>query len=389
MDHSAPSIQRTDLGAGGGPLRRAGSYTSTFQVISGPTLVDGLGAELDDLVAAAGTPVTARGTWLRAWVRAYKPAEPWGVTVRERFSGRLDGVALFSTLPDDDHDRIAPLGRRQQDRGALPVRGREAADALAAGVAGCLRSRPRPWALRLGQLPVGDPVAARLGEQLEGARLIPGLPIPKVEFGTETTLETWLGKGLRKQLRKARNRMEEDGAEATITFDRDPGAVGAILDEVEHTHRAREQDALRTSDLDSQRGLRFWRSVILAHAACGEIEVATLHFGQELAAYVVSLLDDDSYRVFDGRCATSWGRFSPGRQLETATLERAFGDPCFARVDWMNGCASEKLLAANDADDTEHLVASSPGLTVDLDVIGRAPAAVDDSTVLTLASGAR
>ena len=369
--------------------RRMGSYTSTHQVLTGRDLVDHLGSELDDLVHAAGTPVTARGTWLRAWVRAYAPADPWAVTVRETFSGRLDGIAVFSSRPGDGHEVISPLGRRQLDRGALPVRSPEAAEALAAAVATCLRSRSRSWALRLGQLPAGDPVARGLLRHLEGSRLLPGLAIPKVEFGSETTIDAWLGKSLRKQLRKARNRMAEDGVEATVAFEADAERVAVVLADVERTHRARERDAQRTSDLESRPGLRFWRSVIQEHAARDELEVATLHIGTELAAYVVSLLDGGSYRVFDGRCATSWARFSPGRILEATALQRALDDPRFERVDWMNGYAPEKLLAANDVEPTAHLVAASPGVVLDLDVIGRPPIAVEDTSVEKLASAAR
>ena len=388
MDRSTRSAPRA-TGRHEGPAAR--SYTSSYQVLAGPDVLDHLGAELDELVQAAGAPVTARGTWLRAWVDAYQPDEPWAVAVRERTTGRLDAVALLWSRSEDDHEAITPLGRRQSDRGVLPVRSPEAADALAAALVSCLSTRTRPWALRLGQLPARDPVVAGVVRRLDSARSVPGLPIPGVEFGEATTIEPWLGRGLRKQLRKARNRLDADGDEAEVAFTRDAGDVAVLLDEVERTHRSRERDALRTSDLESASGLTFWRNTILQHAENGEVEVAVLRLGGELASYVVSLLDGDSYRVFDGRCATAWARFSPGRLLEAATLERAVGDGRFARVDWMNGCASEKLLAANAVEHTEHLVASSPGLVVDLDVIGSPPTADADTdpTVLKLASGAR
>ena len=368
----------------------SGSYSAEATVLTGPAVLDRLGAELDELVSAAATPVTARGTWLRAWVGAYRPALPWAVAVREASSGRLDGVAMLSSRWAGAHEAVTPLGRRQSDRGALPVRHADAAVALSAALASTLSSRHRPWTLRLGQLPAGDPVAAGVARLLGTARCIPGLPIPAVQFGDASTVEPLLGKGLRKQLRKARNRAQADGVEAALAFARDPGEIDSLLVEVEWTHRARERDARRTSDLESTPGLDFWRRAIVDHARRGEVEVATLRLDGELAAYVVSLLDGDAYRVFDGRCATAWARYSPGRLLETATLERALADDRFARVDWMNGCASEKLVAANAADPTEHLVAASPGLVVDLDVIGRRAVATEpDPAVLTMASGAR
>ncbi|HEX2701546.1 MAG TPA: GNAT family N-acetyltransferase [Acidimicrobiales bacterium] len=361
----------------------------TVEFLSGPTLLDELGADLDDLHEATGTPVTARTPWLRAWVGAYAPEAPWAIAVRDACTDRLDGVALLSSRPHAGWDEITPLGRRQLDRGVLPARSAAAADALGTALAARLSACTRPWSLRVGQLPADDPVAATVVRRLEGARTLPGLPIPKVALEPATSATDLLGKGLRKQLRKARNRLADDGIEATVDFVADPAEVELLLAEVERTHRAREHHAHRVSDLESSPGLRFWRCVILDHARRGEVEVATLRLGDELAAYVVSLLDGDVHRVFDGRLSPAWSRFSPGRLLETATLERAVVDPRYRELDWMNGCASEKLLTANAADPTEHLVAASPGLVIDLDVIGHAPAAVDHRTLSNLASGAR
>ncbi len=376
-------VQRTRTG--GGSL----SPASSVQVLSGRGLLDDLRLELDELHRATRTPVTACRAWLAAWVDAYAPTHAWAVAVRDAASGRLDAIGLFSDRDRGGWDEISPLGRRQQDRGWLPARTPLAAHALAAAVTARLQSRDRPWVLRVGQLPVGDQVAGGVAELLPEARILPGVPIPKVEFASLPTPGDWLGKAMRKQLRKALNRLADDGVKRKILFETDPAIIDELLVEVEYTHRAREQHARRASDLDSQPGLRFWRNVILSHAAMADIELAILRLDGELAAYVVSLLDTDSYRVLDGRFTTSWARYSPGRLLESATVERAMEDPRFTRVDWMNGCASEKLLAANAVDYTEHLVASSPGMVIDVDVVGRAPVAVDHRTQTNLASGAR
>jgi CelD/BcsL family acetyltransferase involved in cellulose biosynthesis len=363
--------------------------SSTVEFLEGPGVVDELGEDLDELHHATGTPVTARRPWLRAWTGAYRPALAWAVVVRDVATGRLDAAALLCERDQGDWDELTPLGRRQQDRGFIPVRSRPAAATLAAALAARLRFRDRPWMLRIGQLPAGDPVAAGLEQMLPGARTLTGVPIPKVEFGSAREVDPWLGKGMRKQLRKARNRMADDGVAMEIRFHRERGAIEEAMDEVEHTHRAREHHARRASDLDCQPGLRFWRDVILCHAARDEVEIATIRLAGSLAAYVISLLDHDSYRVLDGRLATSFGRYSPGRLLETATLERALADPRFARIDWMNGAAAEKLLAANAVDHTEHLVAASPDMILEPDVLGRAPVAVNHRTASNLASGAR
>ena len=388
MEHLTGAAAGRQHGTGRRTTRH-GRYTATSAVVAGPGVLEQLGAELDDLVEAAAMPVTARGTWLRAWARSHRPSEPWAVTVRDASSDRLDGVALLSSRRTGDHEAISPLGRRQADRGALPVRHRGAAAALADALVSCLAGRRQPWTVRLGQLPAGDPVAAGVVRRLGGARSVPGLPIPAVEFGDATTLDGWLGKGLRKQLRKARNRLAADGVDEVTSFTRDAGRIASLLGEIELTHREREREADRRSVLETTPGLDFWRAAVLDHARRAEIEVATLHLDTELAAYVVSFVDGESYRVFDGRLATAWARYSPGRLLEAAMLERTLGDAGFRRVDWMNGCASEKLVAANAADPTEHLVAASPGLVVDLDVIGRRPGAASPEREPALVSLAR
>ena len=84
-----------------------------------------------------------------------------------------------------------------------------------------------------------------------------------------------------------------------------------------------------------------------------------MHLDGILAAYVVSFLDGDTYRVFDGRFLTIWQRYSPGRLLESETLARAMRDSRFARLDWMNSIAPDKLISANTAEPTVNLVASS------------------------------
>lgn len=386
MDDPAQATVERARGADDASSRSA---TLDVQVLSGLTSLGDLASDLTDLHQVTAAPVTARWPWLHAWMDAYRPEDPWAVTVRDGGSGRLDAAVLLSTRAHDDHDEIMPLGRRQLDRGFLAARTESAADALGTAVAARLSARSRPWVMRLGQLPAGDRVAAALARRLDGCSTVPGQAIPKVDFGASQSAGDFLGKSLRKQLRKAHNRVTEDGMDLHIGFATGHEPVAALLDEVERTHRAREHHARRVSDLESGPGLRFWRGVILDHASRGEVEVATLRLGDDLAAYVVSLLDGGAYRVLDGRFAPTWSRYSPGRLLEKAMLDRAAENPRFREVDWMNGCASEKLLAANAVDLTEHLVAASPGMVIDLDVIGHAPVAIDLRTGSNLASGAR
>ena len=164
--------------------------------------------------------------------------------------------------------------------------------------------------------------------------------------------------------------METDGHEVSIDFEASPDGVLGLIDEVERTHRERDHAVGRSSDLDSDYGVRFWRNVILGHAAEGDVEISTLRLGGSLAAYVVSFLDGDCYRVFDGRFATDWSRYSPGRVLETETLDRAIKHDRYGLLDWMNSVAPDKLICANAVEETQHLVACSSERLID---VRRAP----------------
>ena len=74
---------------------------------------------------------------------------------------------------------------------------------------------------------------------------------------------------------------------------------------------------------------------------------------------MVALLDDDVYRIYDGRMNTDFADYSPGRLAEAAALARALRDPRFTLLDWMSGIASEKLLVSNASESRSRLVATS------------------------------
>jgi hypothetical protein len=114
-------------------------------------------------------------------------------------------------------------------------------------------------------------------------------------------------------------------------------------------HLARDHDAGRPSDLDDTAGIAFWRSVYDLHAARGELEVGTLRLDGHLAAYVIAFADRPAYRVFDGRFAPPWRRYSPGRRLEAAAVDHA-RRAGFAVLDWMTSVAPEKLVASTWAE---------------------------------------
>ncbi|HET9443427.1 MAG TPA: GNAT family N-acetyltransferase [Acidimicrobiales bacterium] len=346
------------------PLPRPGPghRTPLAEVLVGASVLDDLGDDLDRLHAGTGVPVTVRRPWLETWARAHPERRACAVVVRDPASRRLDGAALFGTADDGATVDISPLGHGRNDRSRLPVRTPAAAHRLAHALVEWLTGLDRPWTLRLEQLPEADPVAVELARLLPTVHLVRAAPIPLVRFHDDASpcVEQYLGKGMRKQLRRAYRRLEQDRVAVEIGVAGDCQSVFRLLDDVERIHRQRDHDVRGRSDLDAPGAARFWREVIERHAWRGEVEISTLRLNGTVAAYVVALIDGHSYRVLDGRFATEWSDASPGRLLETATLERAVRGPEWTELDWMNSVASEKLVAYNCFEQTQHLVGCSP-----------------------------
>jgi CelD/BcsL family acetyltransferase involved in cellulose biosynthesis len=323
---------------------------------SGPAALDDLGAAYDELAARLDLPLTSRRPWLTCWTRAYPTLVPWAVTAWE--GSDLVGACLLARRRLGTGIEIVSLGHGRNDRTRLLAHDDHVAAALATTIAHCLETVGRPWSLRVEQVPTDDPVAAGVAAALPGAWLMPGGSVPGVAFVSGRSVGPYLSKNLRRQLQKSTNRIATDGFEVVMAFTQAEGQLRILVDEIEQIHRTRDHDVGRTSDIDDAAGRHLWRSTIGSHIGRGIVEIATLRLDGALAAYVVSFLDGDTYRVFDGRFVTGWARYSPGRLLEVETLARALGDERFGRLDWMNSVAPDKLIAANTLEPTMHLVGS-------------------------------
>ena len=156
---------------------------------TGPDVLDRLGGRLDDLLAAAGAPVTARRPWLSAWAAAFPHTEPWVVWVPgcdDRDT--MDAAALLARSRRFGATLVSGLGHGTSDRGvSFPARNAAAATALADAVAGALRALPGPWALVVEQQPAADPVPALLAARLRVARVSAGDGCPVLRIDARAT----------------------------------------------------------------------------------------------------------------------------------------------------------------------------------------------------------
>ena len=347
------------------------------QVRHGLPDIRSVSADIESFAAELKLPVMASWPWLEAWCESFQNWTPMMVELRSAENGQLAAYALLAKMERAQGAAVVGLGHGSSIHGSLPSRDEAAANALAGAIAATLDDLPGAWSLELEQISDLDPALLRLADELEHAQLLPELRIPRVVFSTAHGVDEVLTKSMRKQLRRARSKITADGLAMSIAFDRGEAITAELIDEVEAVHVSRDRTARRNSDLDRPAERAFWRKVVEAVDTRWEVEVASLRLDGELAAYVVALLDGDTYRVYDGRMNSRFSDYSPGRLVEAAALDRAMKDPRFAVLDWMSGVAAEKLLTTNIAEGRVRLVATSGSRYLSpLESVGALPARV-------------
>ncbi len=211
-----------------------------------------------------------------------------------------------------------------------------------------MQARPRPTLAVLGPVPTDQPALADFVSTVPGGELVEVDAVPVVRRGASSAAMDYLSESMRRTLRKAANRSQTDGVDVAVTVTTDYAEILVLLPQLERLHRDRDHAQGRPSDLDDPTLVWLWRSRLIGLARQRRLEVTGLRIDGELAAYVAGIPDRADYRVLEGILATRFSRYSPGRVLETAVLQRVLDDPAFERLDWMTSVASETLLTTND-----------------------------------------
>jgi len=317
------------------------------QIVAG---LDRLGAhrgELEALAQRCGAPVTARGTWILSG--AASGPQPWAVLVRDPSGFLRAGAVLVEVDGVERGTRIVTFaGSDLGHRGAILADDRLWARRLGIALSRTLPARTSGWAVELG--PIDADAATLTGFTAGFPQLVKMAadPIPMIrrELGLDQALD-YLAPAMRRTLRKATNRLANDAYSLDIQFTRSHSEIRALMPELEQSHRNRDHDRGRSSDLDEHDGLHTWRSRLTDLSLDGLIEVATARIDGALAAHVVGVRDGATYRVLEGHYVTAWGRYAPGRLLEAAVVQRMLDEPDMVALDWMTSVAPESLLATN------------------------------------------
>ena len=328
--------------------------------VPAPESIDDLAADLGILHNDLGVPIAARTRWLSSWAALSPEWTPWPILVRDRATGRLAAAALLARREVDGMLDVVAMGHGPYANTRLPARNDRAARTLAKAIAESLQATGLDWCMEINQLPEGDAVGRMLAQRLPQSEMAAELWVPGVDLTSESGSGELVSKNMRRQLRKAMNRLATDGHSAEVQFARTEPEIRLLLPTLARIHIDRDHAADRESDLDDPSTLALWRSLILKHAESGEVEVASLRVDDSTIAFVIGFIDPPAYRVFDGHFDPSFARYSPGRIIEAAVIDRSVEDARFQELDWMAGVASEKILVTNVAWGRMRLTAASP-----------------------------
>ncbi|HTY71918.1 MAG TPA: GNAT family N-acetyltransferase [Actinomycetes bacterium] len=318
-----------------------------FEVVQGLGSLQALGDDLDRLTSTCGASATAGRAWVFATVAASSDARPWAVIVRGA-DGGLTAAVFLVTIPGRAADTVWLAGSLMGHRSPILAADEDAAHRLGLGLMHALEARTRRAWIDLGPV---DPSSGHLDAFLAaapGISAFPVDPVPVVRRRGSSDVDDYLSPGMSRTLRKARNRLRGDGRTSRMEATRLPDEILGRLPELDACHRDRDHTQGRLSDLDDPRNRRIWFARLRRLAAAGLLELATISIDDDLAAYVLGLVDRGVYRVLEGHLVTRYARYAPGRLLEAAVVDRALKDPTLGTVDWMTSRAPDRLLCSND-----------------------------------------
>ena len=328
----------------------------TLDTWRGRAEVRRLERELDQLVRECGAPVTTGAAWVSSRID-HTTGVPWAVGVRDP-DGALSAIAVLLDLPGDEDGAPAVTvlaSGGDGHRACLPARDEGAARALAVALAGPLRRRR----VALGPLSPDAATQALIDALGPDVAVTAADPIPSIVKVHGSGIAAYLSTGCQRTLRKSRNRLEADGRAGILNVTTDPDVIEGWLPDLASAYRDRDRHHGLVSELADTAGYLRWSDRVRRLARTGGVEVSLLHISDVLAAYLIGVIDGGTYRVVEGRFVSAWARYSPGRLLESAVLQRVLDDDGLGALDWMTGVAPQALLAANATDEVVVLTVGS------------------------------
>jgi CelD/BcsL family acetyltransferase involved in cellulose biosynthesis len=313
-------------------------------------------ADCDDWIAPVSSRCLSameRPRWIDAWFAARRDWSPMTVAVRGR--GAPEATAVLAAKREGGRLLVRLPGTVDSFTSGFGVVDPVLADGLASSIAAWLQGTSGPWQAVLGPVPFHDRTVKRLSHHFPDAVFVESAPIPEIHKSDLPSAEAAFDKNMRRGLAKARRRLAADGREYRVAEHVTESEIVPLLPAMEEIYRQRDAaHGIGSQQTDS--ALALWRSLIAEHLTSGELVLLAAWIENTLAAYLLYLNDPPLVRVLDGRFASRWARYSPGRLLETLLVERMLADRRMGGLSWMTATAPEKLVSITRVSPTTTLV---------------------------------
>lgn len=315
-----------------------------------------LGERLDQLQQRTGVPVMARRTWLQTWLDTHPEYRPLVLGV-ESPGGSLAAVALLATRRTHGLTQIVAMGHGASDMVTASAVDDQSARELTEVVARHLTG-VRPWSLLLQNVHPDDPVVHRLASRLRRALLLDGDVSPVLRVDRGSPLDLYVSSDHRRRMNGLRNRISREGLELEVRHVTKPQELLAVLPEVEHVHRLRDDDVGRASGMDKRSERDFFHGLVTALGERGQVCLTTLRLSGALAAYSLCFVDGTDYRLWNTRFDPGYAQHSPGKLALHESVRHALESGA-SSYDFMRGDEKYKASYANDRLRAVELLAGS------------------------------
>jgi CelD/BcsL family acetyltransferase involved in cellulose biosynthesis len=288
-------------------------------------------SDFDRIFRSIAAPATGRMPGLLIWMETHPNFEPWGVFIER--NGEVVAAAILTRYRHLGLWRIGkPGGNHDPVRfGAIDY---DAEVNLAQAIYDAAQSFGGPWWLEVSDLPCPDPVASHLQSICPHSHIQSISPVPCLRFAPDAPLSKYLSSNTRSALSKARNRILRDGIQIDQEWTRDTIQIHNLLPQILDTYRCRDHQLYGNCLIDDAMAEQFFIKFVTEHASQGLIDLLTIHFDGELAAFAFCLLDNGEHWVLVNRASPSWLRYSPGTIANAEVVRHAFEDIDSHGVNW-------------------------------------------------------
>jgi Acetyltransferase (GNAT) domain len=313
---------------------------NNYNLLMGVNMIAPSTGKFDHVFSSVEAPLTGRFPGLKIWMENNPDFEPWGILVER--DGNLVAAAILTRYRHHGIWHIGKPGGKCDPVhfGAIDA---DAASRLAQAICNAAENFGGPWIMEISDLPYPDPVVIQIQAISKPSLTKEDQPVPCLIFNPDSTLNTYLSSNTRSAIAKASNRIKRDNIQMVKQWTRDKSQIQHLLPQLIAVYRSRDHQRFGGCHIDNPNSESFFVQFITEHANLGLIDLLTIHFGDELAAFALCLMENGLYKPLVNKASPDWLHYSPGTIANAEVVKHAFEDPDSNGVNWEGSLCRYKL----------------------------------------------